>query len=265
MLEPLRLRAVPRLADLPLRAARRVLGMTALDHLVRIEPVLALVEDLGGGTLLDAGSGSQGLSPWLGSDWSVTAVDSSFDDYGAARGYAGRARAVVGDVRELPFGDREFDAVVALDLLEHVPTADRDRALAELRRVTRRRLIVAGPTGETALAADRRLAETLRRKPGWLTEHLDLGFPTREQVEAALGPHGSLRLLDNEHVASHARLVRAELSIPGFLAGRLAAIPLARALRHRGWPRRLAARILRRIRGGDRAPAYRTVAVLDVQ
>lgn len=255
---------MPGPADLPLRVARRVLGMTALDHLVRIEPVLALVEELGSGTLLDAGSGSLGLSPWLGTAWSVTAVDTSFDDYGASRAFAGRARAVVGDVRELPFGDRAFDAVVALDLLEHVPAADRDRALDELRRVTRRRLIVAGPAGEAALAADRRLLGVLKRKPGWLTEHVDLGFPTREQVRAALEPHGALRLLGNESVASHVRLVRAELSIPGFLAGRIAAIPLARALGGRGRLRRHAARILRRIRGGDREPVYRTIAVLDM-
>ena len=255
---------MPGLADLPLRAARRVLGMTALDHLVRIEPVLGLVEELGSGTLLDAGSGSLGLSPWLGSAWSVIAVDTSFDDYGASRGFAGRARAVVADVRQLPFGDRAFDAVVALDLLEHVPAAGRDRALGELRRVTRRRLIVAGPTGETALAADRHLLGVLKRTPGWLIEHVDQGFPTREQVTRALERHGTLRLLGNESVASHVRLVRAELSIPGFLAGRLAAIPLARALRANGRPRRLAAGILRRVRGGDREPVYRTIAVLDV-
>jgi SAM-dependent methyltransferase len=247
-----------------LRAARRVFGVTALDHLVRIEPVLALVEELGSGTLLDAGSGSLGLSPWLGGAWSVTAVDTAFDDYGASHGFAGRAQAVVADVRELPFGDKAFDAVVALDLLEHVPTEDRERALGELRRVTRRRLIVAGPTGPAAFAADRRLATTLRRPPGWLTEHMSMGFPTQEQVVGALEPHGALRLLENENVASHVRLVRAQLSIPGFLMGRLAAIPLARALKRSGRVRGLAARILRRIRGRDRRPAYRTIAVLDV-
>jgi hypothetical protein len=41
------------------------------------------------------------------------------------------------------------------------------------------------------------------------------------------------------------------------------AIPLSRALRTRGRSRALAARALRRVRGGDRLPAYRTIAVLD--
>jgi SAM-dependent methyltransferase len=255
---------VPRLADLPLRAARRVFGMTALDHLVRIQPVLGLLEELGSGTLLDAGSGSLGLSPWLGGAWSVTAVDTAFDDYGASHGFAGRARAVVADVRELPFGDKAFDAVVALDLLEHVPAEDRERALSELRRVTRRRLIVAGPTGAQALAADRRLASMLRKPPGWLVEHISLGFPTREQVASALEPYGTLYLLENENVSRHVWLVRAELSIPGFVVGRLSALALARALRRRGRTHQLAARSLWRIRGRDRQPAYRTIAILDV-
>lgn len=256
--------AVPGRAHLPLRLARRVMGMTALNHLVRLEPVLALVEELGGGTLLDVGSGSTGLSPWLGDAWSATAVDTSFDDYGASRGFAGRGRAVVGDVRELPFPDRSFDAVVALDLLEHVPPADRPRALSELRRVTRRRLVVGCPTGRPALEADLRLAERLRRTPDWLVEHLENGFPAREELESELGPHGRLRLIPNEAVSSHIRLVRAELSIPGFLIGRLTAMPLARALRAEGRPRAFAGRVLRRVRGHDLPPAYRTIAVLDV-
>lgn len=174
------------------------------------------------------------------------------------------AEYVLGDVRELPFPDRSFDAVVALDLLEHVPPADRPRALSELRRVTRRRLVVGCPTGEPALEADRRLAERLRRTPDWLVEHLENGFPAREELESELGPHGRLRLIPNEAVSSHIRLVRAELSIPGFLIGRLTAMPLARALRAEGRPRAFAGRVLRRVRGDDRPPAYRTIAVLDV-
>jgi len=238
--------------------------MTALDHLVRVEPVLRLVEDLDGGTLLDAGSGSVGLSPWLGERWSVTAVDTHFDDYGASRGYSGAARAVVADVRELPFADRSFDAVVALDLLEHVPPADRDVALEELCRVTRRRLVVGGPAGPEALAADRRLHERLRRSPGWLAEHLELGFPAREQIASVLEPHGALRLVGHESVTSHVRLVRVELNPIGFVLGRLVAIPLSRALRGSGRPRGWAAHALWRMRGSDRPPVYRTIAVVDV-
>src|SRR3954468_2917577 len=110
--------ALDRLAESPrLRAlARRVAGQTGLNQLVRLEPVLAALEDLPAGTLLDVGSGSAGVAPWVRGRFRVTAADTSFEDYGAATGPSGWAdEAVVADVRELPFADGSFDAVVALD------------------------------------------------------------------------------------------------------------------------------------------------------
>src|SRR5215217_3452574 len=142
--------------------ARALAGPVGVNHVVRIEPVLIALGELGGGELLDVGSGSTGLAPWVREQFTVTAADTRFDDYGAASGPSGAAaHTVVADVRDLPFEDKSFDAVVALDLLEHVPPDDRAKALAELVRVTRTRLIVACPTGAEALAGDRRLAESL--------------------------------------------------------------------------------------------------------
>ena len=243
--------------------AARLGGGVQLNQLVRMEPVLALVRETGpAGTLLDVGSGSRGLAPWLPAGWRVTAADSSFDDYGSASGPSGRAaEAVVADVRSLPFEDQAFDAVVALDLLEHVPPADRSQALAELRRVARRRLIVACPAGAEALAADRRLAEGLPRPPGWLEEHLANGFPERDEVVAALGP--GTRVLPNENVDAHERIVRRELSIPWFVPTRAGARMAGAALRRGGRAGAAAARALRALRGRDREPAYRAIFVLD--
>ena len=245
--------------------AARLGGGVQLNQLVRMEPVLALVRELGpAGTLLDVGSGSRGLAPWLPPGWRVTAADSSFEDYGSAAGPSGQAaEAVVADVRELPFADAQFDAVVALDLLEHVPPADRERALGELRRVTRRRLIVACPAGAEALAADRRLASGLKRPPGWLDEHLANGFPDRAEVAAVLGP--GTRVLPNENVHAHERIVRRELSLPWFLPTRAGARVVGAAIRRGGAPGRAAGRALWRLRGSDREPAYRTIFVLNLE
>ena len=52
-------------------------------------------------------------------------------------------RFVAGRAEELPFADREFDMVTAIETLEHVP--DPDRALAEMARVARRHLLVSVP------------------------------------------------------------------------------------------------------------------------
>jgi len=234
----------------------------ALDQLVRYVPVLELVRETDGSTLLDVGSGSAGLAPWLGPEWSITAVDESFSDYGGAIApLADDARRLEGDARELPFEDRTFDVTVAIDMVEHVPPDDRARVLSELGRVTARRLIVAGPTGEPALDADRRLAHQVSKRgvrpPVWLEDHLAHGFPEREEIAAALRPHGAVRVLDNDNVRSHERLMRLETRRVGNLLTRLAATLVGRA------PRPLAAGLLRLTRGRDRPPVYRTIVVLD--
>ena len=65
---------------------------------------------------------------------------------------------MLGDVRCLPFSDRAFEVVVAVDLLEHVAAEDRPQAVREICRVARSRAVIACPAGEPALAADRGLA-----------------------------------------------------------------------------------------------------------
>lgn len=245
-----------------LRGARRLIGVRQLGQLVRLSPVLALVRDVGGGELLDVGSGGLGLADFLDDRWTVTALDRSFDDFGAwLTPPRTRARRVVGDARALPFADRSFDVTVAVDVLEHVPAADRATVLGELARVTRRRIVVAAPAGEPALAADRRLAAMLRVSPPWLVEHLEVGFPAPEDLVGPLRPHGAVRVFGNESVGAHVALTRRELDVRWFMPTRLAARVLARGLRTgAGWPEA----VLRRLRGGDRAPCYRTVVVVEM-
>lgn len=221
-----------------------------------------------GGRLLEVGSGSRGINDLLDERWRVTALDRSFDDYGAARtGDSAGLERVVGDVTALPFADRSFDAVVALDLLEHVPPQLRATALGEIGRVSDRIAIVGCPCGEAALEGDRRLAARYRRirgsAPGWLTEHLENGFPTAGELAGGLGAHGDVTLLDNESVAAHEAVATLEalpllwtvsaVASRALAGGSAGGRPLASSLRGR------AATLLR---GGDRAPSYRTIAVL---
>lgn len=51
----------------------------------------------------------------------------------------------IGDVRELPCGDGEFDVVLCAQVLEHVPWREVPRAVSELHRVCRERAIVSLP------------------------------------------------------------------------------------------------------------------------
>lgn len=254
------------------RLGRRLLGSRQLNHLVRFEPVLEIVAGTGcaGGALLDVGSGSRGIASLLPAGWRTTAVDASFDDYGASRRMsASRPDRVVGDVRALPFADGAFDIVVAVDLLEHVPPGDRALAVAEICRVAATCAVIACPAGGEALAADRRVADQLRARgravPGWLEEHLENGFPEPVQLAAAAAPFGRVRLLANENVEAHERLVLAELSLLSGAVLRIACRPIEYLLSsRREGARKLAALILRRLRGADRSPAYRTMVAVEI-
>lgn len=70
---------------------------------------------------------------------------------GEAPEYA-KAETVRGDALDLPYGDGEFDVVIASEILEHVP--EDDRAVAELARVVK-------PGGSLAVTVPRWLPERI--------------------------------------------------------------------------------------------------------
>ena len=88
--------------------------------------------------VLDAGCGRGYLSRLLAADGlKVTATDI------APAAGAGKYFAVAADIESLPFAAQSFDTVISTHTLEHVLNAE--AALAELRRVARRRLILVVP------------------------------------------------------------------------------------------------------------------------
>jgi hypothetical protein len=142
--------------------------------------------------------------------------------------------------------------------------------VAEICRVADRLAVIAVPSGEEALAADRRLAEDLRAKrhyiPPWLEEHLENGFPDRSQLAATASRFGAVQLFGNENIAAHTWLIKAELSPISGAALRLAGRPIERLLAsRRRRSRRLAATVLRQVRGCDRPPTYRSVVGIDTR
>ncbi len=51
----------------------------------------------------------------------------------------------VADVRKLPFGDNEFDTVLAYEILEHIPFSDFEKALEELKRASKKYVVISIP------------------------------------------------------------------------------------------------------------------------
>jgi hypothetical protein len=59
---------------------------------------------------------------------------------------------VTADVRDLPFGDREFDVVLCCQVLEHIPYETVYTALSELARVASQRVVISVPDRSRTVA-----------------------------------------------------------------------------------------------------------------
>ena len=117
----------------------------------------------------------------------------------------GQARRVCADGCRLPFADNSFDTAISLDTVEHLPRAGRTLFLNELKRVTRRSLIVTCPLESSdgmfqARKCDLQLSHEIVSRgtvlPGWLQEHIEQGHPEPDEVLALL-PGAELTALEN--------------------------------------------------------------------
>lgn len=94
------------------------------------------VRDCGGDRALEIGLG-MGLTTWILRRWGLDV--STLDVDPALR------PSIVGDLRRMPFADNAYDTILIAEVLEHLPFEQFDEALAELRRVTAKSLIITLP------------------------------------------------------------------------------------------------------------------------
>lgn len=97
---------------------------------------ISLIKELNPGSILEIGVGNKTVSNYLkqqGFNVITCDIDRTLKpDYSA-------------DIRELPFDDNSFDAILACEILEHLPWKDVDIALTELHRVTKDYVVISIP------------------------------------------------------------------------------------------------------------------------
>jgi len=197
-------------------------------------------------SLLEIGSGSVGIgkfyrAPFVGCD-----ISFSFRPKPPMT-------PIVATAATLPFGDQSFDAVVASDVLEHVPPDQRMVVVQEALRVVRKVAVFGFPSGGPAAEYDRRLAEAYDRgqqdRPAWLQEHMQYQpFPT-EGLFKELEPEWTVSSFDNENVVFHNWVMRQEMH----RFGRFCFLVLLKTV-----PRLMERLLLR----ADREPCYRRIVVV---
>jgi ubiquinone/menaquinone biosynthesis C-methylase UbiE len=111
------------------------------------ERVLELVREAAPRTVLDAGCGEGFVAGFLGErvpGLEITGVDDSEGAIEYAREHFGaHGTFEVGSVYALPYADGQFDLVLCSEVLEHLDRPD--EALAELKRVARRHVLLSVP------------------------------------------------------------------------------------------------------------------------
>lgn len=85
---------------------------------------------------------------------------------------------------DIPFATNSFDAVISLDMLEHISPVDRTRVLSEMIRVAKSFCCIGVPSGALSQLQDQELEELYKKKHKkdfhFLEEQVEYGLPTRE-------------------------------------------------------------------------------------
>ncbi|MEK7111044.1 MAG: class I SAM-dependent methyltransferase [Patescibacteria group bacterium] len=138
-------------------------------------------------SILEIGSGGLGIAPYL--KMPVTGVDLEFKPP-----FHPLLTKVVSRAEKLDFADKSFDVVMSSDMLEHLPSSKREKAIFEMIRVSKLCVIIGVPCGEIAAKHDEELRLEYLKTHGkefpFLKEQVEYGLPDRTDIIAYINEAG---------------------------------------------------------------------------
>jgi O-antigen/teichoic acid export membrane protein len=159
---------------------------TVLRNRRAYDEVVALLDGATRALVLDVGGGIAALGGLAGRDTQlkVVTLDLDYEMLHRARVKIPGSMLVCADGTRLPFPDDAFDAVVMVHALEHIPEPVRPALASEIKRVSRRGVVIHGPAGEPAIDLARRFIDALVARggeaPRYAIEHLQFAMPMPE-------------------------------------------------------------------------------------
>lgn len=184
---------------------------------LRYLPVVEEIKKLGSGAqILEIGSAGLGIAPYLRQQ--VIGLDIEFSPP-----FHPLLVPVSGTGTTIPFAPNSFDAVISIDMLEHIPKIDREKVIAQMLRIGRKLICIGVPCGEAAQTQDEQLKMDYKKRHGrdflFLTEQIEYGVPEKSEIikliqEKAqqLGKHISIRTQGNINLKLRKRLMQGWIS-----------------------------------------------------
>jgi len=152
---------------------------------LRYYPVVKAIKKLNleDSKILEVGPGSLGIIPYLKRE--IDGVDVDFSGPKTKL-----LNKIKGKANNLPFAKNAYDVAISVDVLEHLRKEERQDAIYEILRVTKRLVVIVVPVGELAQEQDKKLDEYFFKKFGqrnqYLEEHVLNGLPNTEEVLVAI-------------------------------------------------------------------------------
>jgi SAM-dependent methyltransferase len=146
---------------------------------IRYLPIVDEIKRMGSAvSILDVGSGGLGIAPYLKRN--VVGLDTHFSPPFDARLIQKKGSAL-----DIPFPDKSFDVVISVDMFEHIPPDSRTKAIREMMRVAKQKVIIAVPCGEMSHKQDKMLEDYYRemysRSYRFLDEQIEYGLPQKSE------------------------------------------------------------------------------------